>query len=166
MKQLERWRWVKDSDGKYLVSDKGTVISVPDNGRDGVTLGTNDSCGYVSVTINGRRTRVHRVVLEAFEPIHDGLPVVNHKDGDKKNNNLENLEWCTHSQNMQHAYDTGLRHSPVVKAYARKFTDDQVRSIRKDQRTARQIADDYGVSDVAICNIKNRKTYKGVEDVD
>lgn len=165
MKELERWRWVPGYEGRYLVSDKGQLISIPIGNRDGVSLGI-ESEGYISAHIGGSRVRVHRIVLEAFEPLHEGFPIVNHKDGNGINNKLENLEWCTYSHNLKHAYDSGLRNPNVSRNYSRKFSDNQVREIRKDKRTSAEIAREYGVSDVSICNIKNRKTYKGVKDVD
>lgn len=165
MKEQERWRWVVGAEGQYIVSDKGNVVSLPKNGRDGVSLGI-ESEGYISAIINGSRKRVHRLVLEAFCQNHDGRDIVNHLDGDGTNNRLDNLEWCTYSHNLKHAYNHGLRKIPSNNTYACKFSDEQVREIRRDKRTASAIANEYGVSDVCICNIKNRKTYKGVEDVD
>jgi len=64
--------------------------------------------GYPKVTIGGKAVFVHRVVAQAFLPNLEGKPEVNHIDGDKKNNAANNLEWCTRSENMKHAYATGL----------------------------------------------------------
>lgn len=55
---------------------------------------------------------VHRCVAEAFIPNIHNYPMINHKDGNKLNNHVENLEWCTCSMNIQHAYDTGLKFPP------------------------------------------------------
>ncbi len=52
--------------------------------------------------------QVHRLIALAFIPNPDNLPEINHIDGNPLNNSLENLEWCTHQYNMQHAWDTGL----------------------------------------------------------
>lgn len=61
---------------------------------------------------------VHRLVAEMFVPNPDGLPCINHLDGDKSNPHPMNLEWCTHQQNMRHAMDTGLNSckTPVIAA--------------------------------------------------
>lgn len=73
--------------------------------------GTNN-CGYkvVVFSIAGRTELflVHRVVALKFLDRVDGKNYVNHIDGNKSNNDVSNLEWCTHSYNVQHAYDTGL----------------------------------------------------------
>jgi hypothetical protein len=53
--------------------------------------------------------RIHRLVASAFISNLNNLPCVNHKDGNKRNNKFLNLEWCTYSQNMQHAYNIGLK---------------------------------------------------------
>jgi len=85
------------------VSADGTVI-----GMRGHTVGKVDDTGYISVYINGSRVRVHRLVANEFIEKVDGKPFVNHIDGDKTNNRVENLEWCTQSENARHAYRTGL----------------------------------------------------------
>lgn len=65
------------------------------------------SKGYARVTLypSGKTYSVHRLVAEAFLPNPDDLPSVNHKDGNKRNNKITNLEWCTPKQNTRHAID-------------------------------------------------------------
>lgn len=72
------------------------------------------SCGYLRVLLidrEGKRSHlsVHRIVAESYIPNPNSLPQVNHKDGNKKNNHINNLEWCTSQQNNIHALENGLR---------------------------------------------------------
>ena len=73
---------------------------------------SNTGYYYVSISINGKpkKSLVHRLVCAAFFGESDLL--VNHKDGNKKNNSVENIEWSTPAQNNKHAYDTGLKATP------------------------------------------------------
>ena len=92
----------------YLVSNTGRVR------RDGSAKdhSIRDRKGYFAVDLyeNGKRTteRVHILVAEAFVPNPDNKPMINHKDGNKHNNNAENLEWVTHKENCEHAWKNGL----------------------------------------------------------
>lgn len=74
-----------------------------------------DNVGYYQIVLrkNKKRkyVRIHRLVAETFIPNPDNLPQVNHIDGNKLNNNVDNLEWCTNSENAQHGYDSNLYHS-------------------------------------------------------
>ncbi|MCC2341873.1 NUMOD4 motif-containing HNH endonuclease [Bacillus tropicus] len=104
----ERWKEVVGFEG-YYVSDLGNV-----KGKQGTLLKQqlNKSTGYYHVNVrkNGkpRTNTIHRLVAEAFLPMVEGKTQVNHIDGDKTNNNVNNLEWVTASENRKHAYDNGL----------------------------------------------------------
>ena len=99
----------------YEVSDEGDVR----NKKRGTLLKPQLTKGYNRVVLCDhnvcRPKTVHRLVAEAFhEGNHDGLQV-NHIDGNKLNNHKDNLEWVSCSENIQHAYDTGLKKPPCPK---------------------------------------------------
>ena len=90
--------------------------------------------GYLMLTLRRNNTQVsqmvHRLVAEAFlGGPHPGLDV-NHIDGDKTNNSIENLEWCTREENVRHAVRTGLRPGPRRKAIRIIETGDEFESVR------------------------------------
>lgn len=95
----------------YEVSNTGRVINVKYNREKELQIDTD---GYYRVDLynNCHRTttRVHRLVAKAFIPKQSGKDDINHKDGNKKNNNVNNLEWCTKKENMAHAFAHGLVH--------------------------------------------------------
>jgi hypothetical protein len=118
----ERFHFSLDTPG-YMISNYGRVMSMPKvinrtSGRKqtirqriiGQQIGTN---GYPTVTlrINGVKKClvVHRLVAKCFVINDQRLPIINHIDGVKTNNYYKNLEWCTHTDNIVHAYKTGLR---------------------------------------------------------
>lgn len=118
----ENWRYIEGSRG-YYVSDLGQVKSSDYYAWNelcqtyslhlGRILKPTNSFGYSYVTVyytdgTFKRHRVHRLVAEYFIPNPNGYKYVNHIDGDKGNNRTSNLEWCTNSQNVQHAYDNNL----------------------------------------------------------
>lgn len=102
---MEEWREVEKLGERYLVSNKGRIAKI--------MITSINTSGYPSlhVTTNGVRkyTSIHRAVAEAFIPNPDNLPEVNHINGDKTDNRVENLEWCTRKYNQNHADKTGLR---------------------------------------------------------
>lgn len=90
--------------------------------------------GYLTVYVDGKNRLLHRLLAEVFIPNPNNLPCVNHKDGNKLNNNLNNLEWCSYSHNNKHAYETGLkscRDRKGDKAFNRKLSSEQVSYIRE-----------------------------------
>lgn len=99
---------VKGYEGLYVVTSEGSVIGL----KSGKTLKTSDVRGYLRVKLyknaQPRMFSIHRLVADAFIPNRENKSQVNHKDGNKGNNNVENLEWATQSENQIHAYKTGL----------------------------------------------------------
>ena len=107
----EKWQPVVGARSRYEVSTLGRVY---DKNRGTITTGTFDtSKGYMMMGINmddgtRRNKGVHVLVAEAFIPNLNNKPMVNHKDTNKTNNRVGNLEWMTNAENMQHAFDNGL----------------------------------------------------------
>ena len=115
---MKEYRDIVGYEGIYKISSCGTIMSYDKEvkGRRGVIksreLKTSDNGkGYRNVMLfnNGRKMLyVHRLVAEAFIEKVEGKDFVNHKDGNKSNNNVDNLEWCNRSENMLHANSIGL----------------------------------------------------------
>lgn len=118
---MEIWKDIIGYEGLYKVSNLGRVKSLEKKikyrgGKQAVRkekiMSLSDRVGYLSLILvkDGKKSvkKAHRLVAEAFLEKEEGRPWVNHKDGDTYNNNLENLEWCSPSENAIHAIETGL----------------------------------------------------------
>lgn len=108
MKQDEIWKPVKGFEGKYEVSSQGKIRSFKKIKNDFIILKNIERKGYYRVYIGRKFYSVHRIVAETFIPNLNKKPYINHKNGIKTDNRVENLEWCTRSENAYHAYDMGL----------------------------------------------------------
>jgi hypothetical protein len=139
MNELEEWRDLVGYEGLYLISNNGKLKSLDKvipyiDGRMKHMKGkmlkqcraktpgrSEDDTGYLQsrLTKNGKSKawNVHILVARTFIPNPENKPIVNHKDGNKLNNYISNLEWATYSENNQHAYDNNLKsdNTPVLK---------------------------------------------------
>lgn len=116
------WKPVKGFEELYLVSDDGKVYSLLTN----KCLHPASKSGYLQVTLSNNKSlvycTVHRLVAEAFIPNPDKKKQVNHIDGNKSNNSVSNLEWCTCRENIIHCiYELGKHKIPV-----NQFTKDGI----------------------------------------
>jgi hypothetical protein len=108
---------IKNYDGRYKIGNKGTVIGVSRskdnryNNKQWILKQYEDKNGYMYVTLqkdkNRKTIKVHRLVAEHFIENENNYPCVNHIDSNRKNNDVSNLEFCTHKQNTQWALKTG-----------------------------------------------------------
>jgi hypothetical protein len=123
----EIWKDIKGFEGIYQISNFGNIKSLSrktKNGKcksDKILKKTLDNKGYQNITIhkNFKKSifKVHRLVAEAFIPNPYNKPQVNHIDGNKTNNLVTNLEWCTNSENQIHSYKNGLKQTKKVYQY-------------------------------------------------
>ena len=179
----EIWKDIEAYEGLYQVSNLGRVRSldrkmVRSNGRPctrkGQILRTNKVwSGYLLVRLcNGgveQDYTVHRLVAKAFIPNRENKPQVNHIDGNKQNNQVNNLEWCTNGENVKHALRTGLiREQKGDNASHRTLTSDEVRYIRENhikydkEYGATALGKRFGVATSCIIAIVKRKTWKEI----
>ena len=161
---------IPNTNGKYFVTSDGCIISRSrKNFTDYVLTQRLNSSGYlyVDVKIQGKRKKllVHRAIALAFLDNPDNKPCVNHKDGNKLNNYVSNLEWCTYSENMKHAISTGLNDVPKLSGERHpmhKLTETKVHQIRDlyDRGISCQvIAKQFEITKEQVANIDIGKNF-------
>ena len=155
---MERWKKVVNFEDFYEVSDEGRIRNIK-TGR--VLKGSVHSSGYIYVTFNiGNNVysnRVHRLVALAFlSKKKSSDEVVNHKNGNKKDNSLANLEWMSHKENAIHSRKTGLNKT--------KLSREDVYLIRERFETGvnnkKELARLFGVTESNINSVVKKKTFK------
>ena len=156
------WKDVKGFEGLYKVSNEGVLVGTPRKGtKGGIVKQYKMNHGYMEYHLykNNELTRicVHRLLATHFIPNPDNKPCVNHIDGNRANNSLENLEWVTYKENSEHAVRTGLFNHRGENHSGAKLTDQEVREIRDlhKHKIYKQvdIATLYGTSNATVSRI-------------
>jgi hypothetical protein len=150
---------------RYLINRKGIVYSTINSGMFLKQIVNSDGYPCVNLVKKGSRhgnsKSIHRLVAQTFIENPDKLEIINHKDGNKTNCDVENLEWCTCLHNNRHSFETGLNNNYGEKHHQAKLTNEEVVCIRLYHSlgvTSTGIAKHYGVSRTTIYSIvKNRK---------
>lgn len=136
------WRPISGYEDLYLVSNKGQIFSLISNK---LLKQSNTTTGYKKVELTKQRRKrslkVHRIVAKEFLENPLNMPIVNHLDGNPKNNNSTNLEWCDQNRNMQHAYETGLIYSRLHR-YKKELINEYINS----EISLRKLSKKYKVS--------------------
>lgn len=159
----EEWRRTEVCGGRFEVSNGGQVR----NSRSKRVRSQVDHKGYVRVVLEKKQYSVHRLVATAFLMADIDRPHVNHIDGNKSNNLVSNLEWVSHSENVRHAYSTGLMKPKRGSSNgASKLTEAQVIEIRRRYAGGgvRQVdlADEFGCNQHNISLIIRREKWSHV----
>jgi len=173
MKNKEIWKDVAGYEGLYKVSNHGNIRSYIKTkyGKDGLLMSLNEgSKGYLLIKLFNAKSvskkwSVHRLVALAFVPNPENKPEINHKDGIKNNNYFKNLEWCTPSENLVHAFKFGLKMATKgEKNPCSKVTSKQILKIRSliGTLTQSEIADRFGISQSAVSLIIHRKLWNHI----
>ena len=178
----EIWKPVKGYEGIYEVSNLGRVKSLPrlkycghknskpQKVHERILTSWVDRLGYVKVRLskNGesKTTLLHRVIADAFiEPV-EGKNEINHKDGVKANNAIENLEWATRGENVKHAFLNKLKHPKRGEENNKsKLNWESVREIRRlhsNGLSQKDLSRRFGVTIANVSSIVNHKTWKEI----
>ena len=173
-----RLEYIKGYGKRYLISDEGDVMSLPRTLWNGAGhhvskmkhmkthVGTN---GYVVVglTKNGvtKVEYLHKLLAQAFLPNPKKKKCINHKNGIKDDNSLENIEWCTYSENAKHALKNGLRKitpMPGEKNHQAKLTEKKVKELLQSKGIAKvtDLAKKYKISVSQVYSILDGRTWK------
>ena len=168
----EIWKEIKGYEGLYQVSNLGNIKHLKFKKKNVLTGGfslikerilkpVKHYNGYVYVDLhkNGSHkiTAIHRIVALNFIDNINNKPQVNHFDGNKENNNVINLEWCTMSENMIHALNNGLSRTKLL-------PNDviEIRKLLKTGLTQLKIADIFDVKRCVIADISSKRTWNHV----
>ena len=151
----EQWKPIEGYEG-YQISNFGRVKSFKRYPQGKILKPIPDKLGYLRINLAGHGKRewlLHRLVAQAFIPNPDNKPQINHLNGIKADNRVENLEWATNKENCCHAYDTGL--------HKVKITDEQLLYIRNNPENlnGRELAKKFNVTPSTICCVQLGKTH-------
>lgn len=170
----EEWRDIPGYEGLYQVSSLGRVKSLSRKGspRDFLLRAATTHDGYPQCGIvknrKGYSFKVHRLVAMAFlgKRAVDSSLDVNHLDGNKLNNTVENLELCTRSANIKHSFRIGLKDQHGDKHHQRKLYSWQVKEIRNKflprKYTRKMLANEYSISEASIKKILNNTNWANI----
>lgn len=166
----EYWKVIEECPN-YLISNMGNVKNI----KKLKTLKTYNRDGYERVDLYSNKDKkylkrsVHRLVAEAFIPNPLLKPQVNHIDGDKTNNTIDNLEWCTAKENTAHSIKTGLTDFSKINyrkgegASSSKMTNEDVKELREMYDTGefslKELSIYFDISITTVWNIAKRKTW-------
>ena len=168
---IEVWKDISGFEGLYKISSFGRIMSFKKDKNGVILKNTNRKGDYFSFVLQGKgkktkSTRIHRLVAEAFIPNPNNLPEVNHKDGNKQNNRVENLEWCSRSYNAKHSLNMHPEQLDPMIYYNKILRPKPIVQLRKDGTIVNRFENGAeasritGVCQRNILQVANRTPFK------
>lgn len=168
----EEWRDIAGHEGRYRISNKGRVMSIV-RSNPAIRVATPNLRGYPKVDLRRDGLRisklVHRLVMETFKLIENSDKwEVNHIDFDRANANIENLEWVTPEQNVQHFKDSGRKadksKTTGERHHLSRLTEADVLEIRRlcsiKRRQNNIVAQQFGIAEATVRQIVTGQTWR------
>lgn len=166
LNNTELWQYVDGFDEQYMVSDFGRVLNLKSNAI--LKQSTNDKGYKVVSLLKGKKykqKRVHRIVAKAFigETDKKDANQINHKDGNKSNNHVSNLEWCTPKENINHAIQTGLWNYEKGENKLNEEKVKEIRHLHSEGMTYEKIAQKFNIQKSTARRAGNGTTWAWVD---
>lgn len=176
----EIWKDIEDYEGLYQVSNLGRVKSLDRKVNHifgerivkGIILKHSETTNYNAVMLNKegivRKVNIHRLVAKSFIANPQNKATVNHIDGNKRNNRVDNLEWVTQSENVKHSYAMGLANIDGENHPSNKLTEADVRVIKQMLKDGVKNCEIHKIFKSVVCagtisDIKVGKSWKNVK---
>lgn len=171
----EIWKDIINFEGLYQISNLGNVKSLPKkvkkkygfrNTKEKLLKKVNHSAGYYIVGLKKNKRDykffIHRLLAIHYIDNPNNFLCINHIDGDKQNNNLNNLEWCTKQENNKHAFKNNLINNTGINNGMSKLTEKDVLFIRENKYNflQKELAIMFNVTKNYICGIINYRNRK------
>lgn len=181
IRNKEIWKPIKNFENEAMVSNLGNVKSLSrkvfiKNNNTRLVIGkvlkqSDNGVGYLVVTLSDRKNHlVHRLVAEAFISNDLNKPQINHKDGNKKNNKIDNLEWSTERENIKHGYQIGLQKAPNGEQhYNTKLSDSIKKEIwfkrNVENKSLSELSNLYNTDKSNICKISKNNKFSNITNI-
>lgn len=161
----EIWKDIPNYEGLYQASNLGRIKSFggkSNHNEDIILKQRLEKYGYLRINIKGKRYLVHRLIAITFIPNLNNKKTVNHKDGNKKNNIVDNLEWATASENIKHAYDNKLfKKIPGYENKKKVNQYDLKMNLIKQWESVTQAEKQTGITNISRCCLSTYRTAGG-----
>ena len=163
---------IKDYEGLYFLDDKGNVFSYPKKTRKDIRqiYPSLQKTGYVAIDLckdgKVKKYLLHRLMALAFLENPQAKPQVNHINGIKTDNRIQNLEWNTRSENQKHSIKIGLRTANGEKNSQSKLNEQEVLYIIKSKEKGSMLAKKFNISHSTICDIRKGRSWAHINNAD